>query len=176
MFQKNFIIFSIVVVFLALAFFIGVYSGHNAGFADGIIEGIKRNQASYQEKIDKFFGKTEEPKQIFAYAGKISKIEGNAFFMKIVIPAHNPLEEEQILTKKVIVDNKTVIIKKEPKDQAQYQKELATAQANKLPLPNAYVIKTLTLADLKPNMAITAGSNKNIKESEEFIADNVEVQ
>ncbi len=174
--KKELTIAVILISSAILIFSAGMFFGYTEGLLKGIQRGALKAQAEFQEKIDKYFGKVEEPKQIFSYIGKISKMGSNWFEIEIVLPAHNPFEEEKIFSKKVIVDNKTAVFQRLPKPATQYQQESELAKKNNLPVPNNFITQTKTFADLKIGLTVTAGSSEDIKSKDEFIADSVQIQ
>lgn len=109
-----------------------------------------------------------EARQVF---GEIKEINGDKITLKI--RPVEPLADESLDTRVIVVDQATKIYTLEMKDSKEYEAEVNAY--NKLPkdkrpvdLPDSFKKSETSLSDLKVGQMISAQAGENIKETKEF--------
>ncbi|KKU94153.1 MAG: hypothetical protein UY26_C0003G0304 [Candidatus Jorgensenbacteria bacterium GW2011_GWA1_48_13] len=169
------------------------------GLAGGFALGFGIADIRYQGTLDRarsFFPLVPEMRSV---SGSIKKVQGSVLTIETP-PSANPFEELPTV-REIVVGDATKIVKNEPKDPEEFQKEMeaynkAFAEAQRKaaatgsapgallppavatlpPLPTSFTEKEIGLADLKTGDQISAEADKNIKTDKRFEATRIVVQ
>lgn len=141
---------------LLIGIFLGFYFGKIRGFDQGAIKGRAEIEAKYQEKFAKHFPLFEEPREVFSHGGRIVEIEGRVIVLETTLPIRFPWDVSQTKEKRVIVTEKTEILR------------TVTKQVDDMIVPAG--LESIEFADLKVGSFIEATTEENIKQLTEFEA------
>lgn len=171
--MKREIIFKIIIGVIGLL--IGLGEGYLLGVANsnkiwqGKFEELKKEREEYKSFLETIFPPL--PEEIHTVVGKITKIEGNSFWIEtqIRVSRLSFLTGEGIETKeiKVLTNEETKIVKIEtPPSQTQYQA---------LPLQTPPKELPLRFEDLEVGNFVLIASDENIKEKTEILAKEIKL-